>query len=209
MSARGWPRLLEVLEEAKRRGFLGPGPVEQHAVHSRAYAGASLGGRGPIADLGSGGGVPGLVLAMLLPDVEVILMEANRRRCAFLAEAVAALDLGSRVGVVHERAEIIGQDAQHRGRYGTVVARGFGPPPVTAECGAALLVSGGRLLVSEPPKEQLPSKERWPAPGLGRLGLAHMATVAGPARIAVLEQVQPCPAMYPRRVGVPAKRPLW
>jgi 16S rRNA (guanine527-N7)-methyltransferase len=209
VSAGGWPRLREVLEEAKRRGFLGPGPVEQHALHSRAYAGAGLGGRGPVADLGSGGGVPGLVLAMLLPDVEVVLMEANLRRCAFLAEAVAGLGLVSRVDVVRERAEIIGHDAHHRGRYGTVVARSFGPPPVTAECGAALLASGGRLLVSEPPEEQFPSKERWPAAGLARLGLVHMATVAGPARIAVLEQVQPCPAMYPRRVGVPAKRPLW
>jgi 16S rRNA (guanine527-N7)-methyltransferase len=209
MSATAWPRLLEVLEEAKRRGFLGPGPVEEHVRHSRAYASAGLGGPGPIADVGSGGGVPGLVLAMLVPDVEVVLMEANRRRCTFLAEAVAGLNLGARADVVHERAEVIGQDADHRGRYGTVVARSFGPPPVTAECGAALLTSGGRLLVSEPPEEQPPSKERWPALGLGRLGLAHTATVAGLARIAVLEQVRPCPAMYPRRVGVPAKRPLW
>jgi 16S rRNA (guanine527-N7)-methyltransferase len=207
MSDGEWPRLLEVLEEAKRRGFLGPGPVEQHAVHSRAYAGAGLGGRGPVADLGSGGGVPGVVLALLLPDVSVVLMEASRRRCAFLVEAVAALDLGSRVDVIHERAEIIGQDARHRGRYGTVVARGFGPPPVTGECGAALLVSGGRLLVSEPPEDA--SEERWPAAGLGRLGLDHVATVAGPPRIAVLEKVRPCPAIYPRRVGVPAKRRLW
>lgn len=204
-------RLYEVLGEARRRGFLGPGPVADHIIHARAYAAAGLGGDPvhPTLDLGSGGGVPALALAVDLPDARWVLVEANRRRCAFLVEAVAALGLGDRVDVVGERAEQVGRDAAHRGRYGTVVARGFGPPAVTAECAAPLLVGGGRLLVSEPPEEQTEEGRRWPAAGVERLGLRLETITSGRARIAVLEQVQPCPETFPRRVGIPAKRPLW
>lgn len=201
--------LIGVLEEARRRGFLGPGPVEHHIVHARAY-GARLGDDpGPVADLGSGGGVPGLVLAVGRPDARWVLIEANRRRCAFLVEAVTTLDLADRVAVVRGRAEAIGRDPLHRGQYRTVVARAFGPSAVTAECGAPLLTAGGRLLVSEPPPAPAEPRPRWPAEGLDRLGLSVLATVPGPPRLAVLAQVRPCPHAFPRRVGVPSKRPLW
>lgn len=210
VSGGGDPRLVEVLEEARRRGFLGPGPVDDHVVHARAYADAGLGEEsGPVADLGSGGGVPGLVLASLLAGVEWVLVEANRRRCAFLIEAVTTLELSGRVEVVAERAEVVGRDSAHRRRYRAVVARAFGSPAVTAECAAPLLAPGGRLLVSEPPEPVSASGPRWSAAGLDRLGLEQVEVVAGPPRIAVLRQVRPCPEAYPRRVGVPAKRPLW
>ncbi len=177
-------------------------------MHARAYAAAGLGDRArPILDLGSGGGVPGLVLAADDPDARLVLVEANQRRCGFLVEAVSSLGLGGRVDVVCERAELLGRSPGHRGRYGTVVARGFGRPAVTAECAAPLLGRAGRLLVSEPPEE--PAERRWPAEALDSLGLVLRTVSAGPPRIAVLERTRSCPERFPRRVGVPAKRPLW
>lgn len=204
-------RLVEVLEGAKRRGFLGPGPVADHIVHARAYAG--VGGAGdpsrPALDLGSGGGVPGLVLAAEGGERQWTLVEVNQRRCTFLVEAVAALGLEARVEVVRGRAEEVGRDPGRRRSYGTVVARGFGRPAVTAECAAPLLAGGGRLLVSEPPQEPVEDGGRWPAAGLERLGMVLRTVTAGLPRIAVLEQVEACPERFPRRVGIPAKRPLW
>lgn len=205
------PRLVEILEEARRLGFLGPGPVVDHILHARAYvAAAGAGDRArPALELGSGGGVPGLVLAAGDGERRWTLVEVNQRRCAFLVEAVATLDLGARVEVVEGRAEDVGRDPGHRGQYGTVVARAFGRPAVTAECAAPLLAGGGWLVVSEPPHQAGQEGERWPASGLGRLGLTLRTVTAGPPRLAVLQQTGPCPEQFPRRVGIPAKRPLW
>lgn len=204
-------RLVEVLEEAQRRGFLGSGPVADHVTHAQAYgaAGAGAGGacRRPCLDLGSGGGVPGLVLAAAGPGTRWVLLEANQRRCGFLVEAVATLELGDRVDVVNARAEVVARDDAHRGSYGTVVARAFGRPAVTAECAAPLLVPGGQLFVSEPPDGQ--TEHRWPETALDRLGLGLVLLTPERPRLAVLQQQRPCPERYPRRVGIPGKRPLW
>ncbi|MBW3643925.1 MAG: class I SAM-dependent methyltransferase [Actinobacteria bacterium] len=204
-------RLVEVLEEAKRLGFLGPGPVADHIVHARAYAAAGSADdpSRPALDLGSGGGVPGLVLAAEGGERRWTLVEANQRRCTFLVEAIATLDLEARVEVVGGRAEQVGREPGHRGRYGTVVARGFGRPAVTAECAAPLLAGGGLLLVSEPPEGTAEEQKRWPAAELDRMGLVLSVITAGPPRIAVLQQVSACPERFPRRVGIPAKRALW
>lgn len=195
-----------VLLRARELGFLGPGPVEVHIAHAEGFA-AAFGPESPrlVADLGSGGGVPGLVLAGLWPVCQFVLIDANERRTAFLAEAVETLGLGGRVTVVRERAEVVGREPAHRGQYDGVVARGFGSPPVTAECAAPLLRVGGRLVVSEPPE----AAARWEPAGLAALGLALDRVVEAGARYQVLTQVAMCPERYPRRVGVPGKRPLW
>ena len=199
-------RLLDVLHQARDLGFLGPGPVDAHVSHAAGFAGV-FGDKAParVADLGSGGGVPGLVLAGLWPTARFALIDANERRTAFLAEAVVALGLSERVSIVRERAEIVGHDEAHRGRYDAVVARGFGPPPVTAECAAPLLRVGGRLVVSEPPD----GDDRWDADGLAVLGMRALGVERAEARYQVVLQGELCAARYPRRVGIPAKRPLW
>lgn len=205
------PRLVEVLEEARRLGFLGPGPVADHIVHARAYPAAGWADdvARPALDLGSGGGVPGLVLAAEGGGRRWTLVEANQRRFTFLVQAVATLGLEARVEVVGERAEHVGRRPEHRGQYGIVVARGFGPPAVTAECAAPLLADDGRLLVSEPPQAPAGPGARWPAAGLDRVGLVLRTVAAGPPGIAVLDRARACPERFPRRVGIPAKRPLW
>lgn len=160
-----------------------------------------------VADLGSGGGVPALPLALAFPGWVWTLVEASVRRAAFLRDSVGALGLAPLVHVVEDRAEVVGRCVEYRGRFDMVVARSFGPPAVVAECGAPLLRVGGVMVVSEPPGG---SPGRWLAASLAVLGLAPEATVSG-GRWAyqVVRQVSPCPERYPRRVGVPVKRPLF
>lgn len=199
-------RLEAVLEEARRRGFLGPGPVEGHLRHAQAYARVrGVAEARSAVDLGSGGGVPGLVLASELVDTRWVFLDAHRGRTSFLGDAVVELGLSARVTVLTGRAEAVGRDQAHRGRYDLVVSRAFGPPAVVAECAAPLLRVGGRLVVSEPPDHA----ERWPAAGLGLVGLGWDALDPGPPRLASMVQLNDCPDRFPRRVGIPAKRPLW
>lgn len=198
--------LLAVLAEARERGFLGPGDVDAHVAHSRAFESLVTVVPARAVDLGSGAGVPGLILAGRWPESTWVLVDANQRRARFLREAVAGLGLALRVEVAEGRAELLGRDGNHRQRADLVVARGFGPPAVTAECAAPLLRTGGALVVAEPPGGDV---RRWPESGLQLLGLVRGGGQIAPVALQRLVQAAPCPARYPRRVGVPAKRPLW
>lgn len=202
--------LIALLRESRQRGFLGPGPVEEHLDHARAFAVAAGDAPARALDLGAGGGLPGLVLAAeTWPSTGWTFVDAQLRRTAFLAEAVEALGLQERVVVEHARAEELGRADEHRGGYDLVVVRSFGPPAVVLECAAPLLRVGGLLVVSEPPDASTP--DRWPTEGLAELGAgpAVAVVVDGPVPVHLvrIEQVAPCPAAFPRRVGIPAKRP--
>ena len=122
-------------------------------------------------------------------------------------DAAARLGCSARVQVVAERAEIVGRNQAYRSAAPLVVARSFGAPAVTAECASPLLAPGGLLIVSEPPGSD---GVRWDPAGLALLGAAA-ERVARTAKgtFQVIRQVSPCPDRYPRRVGVPAKRPLF
>jgi 16S rRNA (guanine527-N7)-methyltransferase len=199
--------LLDVLGRSRDLGFLGPGPVDEQLAHAEAFLGAiELDGVHRALDLGSGGGVPGLVLAATLPRVEWTLLDGMVRRTTFLEEAVQALNLGERVDVRTLRAEEAGREARLRAQFDLVVARGFGPPAVTAECAAPLLAPAGQLVVSEPPES---TGERWQPDGLAELGLVVEAVIDGPPAFVRLRQTGAVPERYPRRVGIPSKRPLW
>jgi 16S rRNA (guanine527-N7)-methyltransferase len=202
--------LLECLAEAQRVGAIGPAPLEQHLLHSLGFAKA-LGGLIPdsacIVDLGSGGGIPGLVLAELLPQASLVLLEGRTMRCELLSHSIEELGIGGRVSVLASRAEIAGHQPEWRGRFDAVVARGFAAPSVTAECAAPLLREGGLLCVSEPPASR--PFERWPTEGCAELGLESLIAIEAPNSFVVLRQAALCPSRYPRRVGVPAKRPIF
>ena len=152
-----------------------------------------------MVDLGTGGGVPAFPLALAWPDATWVLVEANGRRARFLSQAALRLGIADRVRVRSERAEVVGRDVGERSRHEAVVARGFGPPAMTAECGAPFLAAGGRLLTSEPP-----GPRPWPPEALAELGLVP---VGRQGSVMVLQQVHPCPDRFPRRV--PGKRPLF
>lgn len=207
--------LTAVLERARELGFLGPGPVAPHVEHAVAFLGLIEGGddaEGPFLDLGSGGGVPGLVLASLLPHSRWVLLDSMIRRTRFLTEAVIELGLEERVEVLTVRAEEAGRDRARRGAHQVVVARSFASSPVLAECAAPLLARGGVVIVSEPPADDgatAPRAGRWPASGLAEVGLVLDRWVAGPPSFARLRAMSRCPQTYPRSTGVPAKEPLW
>jgi 16S rRNA (guanine527-N7)-methyltransferase len=207
----GTDELRRILEDARDAGFLGPGPVESHLEHAAGFAevAESALGEAPesFADLGTGGGVPGLVLASRWSDARGILVESNGKRSEALRWAIVRLGLDGRVVVVEQRAEAVGRDPASRERFQLITARSFAASAPTAEIAAGLVAVGGAVVVSEPPE---PEPDRWPSVNLEQVGLgpAEMQTAAG-AHFAVLRKVQPLSEEYPRRVGRPAKRPLW
>jgi 16S rRNA (guanine527-N7)-methyltransferase len=164
-------------------------------------------------DLGAGGGVPGLVLAAHWPGTNWVLLDSDRRRAGFLDTAVLALGWAGRVRVLQARAEVAGHDPQLRGRFQLVCARSFARPAPTAECGAPFLTIGGYLVVSDPPSG---GAERWPA-AVSELGLSVEGSKTAGARsdrgkaahFTVLRQDRLCPERYPRKPGVPVRRPLF
>ena len=196
-----------VLTRAQRLGFLGPGPVEEHIEHARRLAGLIGPAPASFLDLGAGAGVPGLVLAGEWPAAHGVLLDSGRRRGAHLRAACAELGLAGRVAVVVARAEEAARREEWRGRFACVVARGFGAAAVTAECGVGFLAPGGELVVSEPPGGD---PGRWDEAGLAQLGLTgpEIAVDEG-VSVARLRRRGPLDERWPRRTGVPARRPLW
>ncbi len=227
--------LRRVLESARQRHLLGAVPVDDQVAHALGFAQAAGTVPRHWMDLGSGGGLPGLVLAWTWPDSSGVLLDSAHRRTEFLEEAIRSLAWRTRLQVVCARAEEAGRDPALRETFDLVVARSFGPPAVTAECAAPFLRVGGLLVVSEPPRPDRPvldehapptgdvaldgtavggsppdpGTERWRAEELAELGLEPL----GPARARfgyqVLVQVNPCPTRFPRRPGMATKRPLY
>lgn len=172
--------------------------MEDQIEHARGFAVATAAPDGLACDLGSGGGLPGLVLAVeVWPESRWILVEAMAKRAELLTWAVEELGIGDRVSVVHARSEHVGRvDEALRGACMLVTSRGFGPPHVTAEAAAPFLASGGVLVVSEPPES---AGERWPEAGLHLLGLSPNGVVrTDRAGYMVLTQTVACPPEYPR-----------
>jgi len=194
--------LLEVLEEARQLGALGPGPVEDHVAHAQGFIDALVGVHGRVLDLGSGGGIPGFVIAAARPDLHLTLIDAQARRVSFLDDAIARLFPDGQVDARHGRAETLARHDDLHGECNAVTARSFGPPAVVAECAVGFLVRGGRLLVSEPPE----ATARWPTAPLSILGFELGERLAG---IQVLTATGEGDPRYPRRDGMPTKRPLF
>ena len=213
----------DFLHEAKELGLLGPGPIEVHRLHSEGFVDSlnrvwqgpdrsfdldftpgSNGESANLLDLGSGGGVPGMIVAELWPAATVSLLDSSKKRCALLNDWLDQTGWGSRVRILCGRAEELGRDPMLRGQFDAVMARSFGRPSLTAECGAPFLRLDGLLVVSDPP-----TGSRWPAEALSVLGLEPLETISDPFHFTVLRQREACPDRYPRRTGIPAKRPLF
>jgi 16S rRNA (guanine527-N7)-methyltransferase len=199
---RDW--LLATFEQAKFLGLVGPGPVDSHVDHALGYAAVIGSPPRRALDLGTGAGLPGLVLALLWPDSHWLLVDGSVKRGNFLSHRLTEAPFPNHANAVVGRAEELARSPL-RQTMDLVVARSFGPPAVVAECGAPFLAPAGQLVVSAPPGEP----QRWPAAPLSALGLEVSSTVPGPPAFQVLRQALPCPPRYPRRVGIPAKRPLF
>ncbi len=152
--------------------MLGAQPIEDAVHHAQAFVAALAPVDGTVVDLGSGGGLPGLVIAWRRPDLRLILIDRRTTRADHLRRLVRSLELDVAVLAV-DAAELPASFASQfgSGSVEAVVARGFGSPVATAVTAAPLLAVGGRLVVSEPPSND-PS--RWPATMLASLGLARL-----------------------------------
>jgi 16S rRNA (guanine527-N7)-methyltransferase len=171
-------------------------PGEARRVHvdeSLAALDAVQRFEGPIVDVGSGGGAPGIPLASALPDRDVTLLEANGRKCAFLREAAREF---SNVTVVQGRAE-----EQETDRFGVAVAKALAPPPVAAEWCLPLVAPGGAAVLYVGPSADAPAVSRVSE----RLGGAPAEESPG---LLVLRKLELTPAGFPRRPGVAKRRPL-
>jgi 16S rRNA (guanine527-N7)-methyltransferase len=154
------------------------------------------------------------VLHAVWPETDVVLLDANERRTEFLRRELdrwrsRGTETSPSAEVIRGRAEEIAHDHRFRAHFEGVSSRSFGRPAVVVECGAPLLTTGGLLVVSEPPDANGP--ERWAEDRLAELGLGPGELQRLDARFnyRVLRKVAPTPGRYPRRVGIPAKRPLF
>jgi len=181
-------------------------PAEARRVHvDDALAALELVTEGPVVDVGSGGGSPGIPLAAARPELGFDLLEATAKKCAFLRRWAAELP---NVEVVCSRAE---EHAAGEGRdaYATVLARALAPPPVAVEWCLPLVRPGGRLVLYAAEEDGLAEGVAGAAEQVaGRL--AEIVPVPGSERrrLLVVEKTGPTPERFPRRPGAAKKRPL-
>jgi 16S rRNA (guanine527-N7)-methyltransferase len=148
---------------------------------------------GPVVDVGSGGGTPGIPLAVALPKREVTLLEANGRKCEFLRRWASGL---TNLRVIEGRAEEQAADV-----YGVAVAKALAPPVVAAEWTLALVRPGGAAIL-------------WVGPSADTDAVSRAAVLLGGGEVSehdgllVVPKLKPTPAGFPRRPGMARKRPL-
>jgi 16S rRNA (guanine527-N7)-methyltransferase len=168
-----------------------------------------LGKAEKVVDVGSGGGLPGLPLKVVLPGLGMTLVEADQAKAAFLVRACAALGLGD-VEVVARRAEDVGRDPTFRETFDVAVARALAPMPVLIELCLPLVRVGGRLLAQKTDSEDLEGANRAMEIMGGRLDriVAAPSAARSSGTVVIVDKVRPTPPAYPRRAGVPARKPL-
>jgi len=147
--------LRDALASSQRLGMLGDRPIAEVIEHAEAFVDALRDVRGLVVDLGSGGGVPGLVVAEARPDLQLLLVDRRSARTDHLSRLVRRLGLDERVEVRCVDASALTPATPPA----AVIARGFGSPELTARVAAALLGPSGLLVVSEPPE----GPDRWHA----------------------------------------------
>lgn len=168
-----------------------------------------LGDAKRVVDVGSGGGLPGLPLKIARPELEVVLVEADRDKAAFLQRAAAELGLAG-VEVVDRRAEDVGRDPRYREGFDVAVARALASLPVLVELCLPLVRVGGRLLAQKTMGEDVAAA----ALAIEKLGGGSARVAAAPSSarstgtVVIVEKLRPTPDAYPRRAGVPGRKPL-
>ncbi len=168
--------LLAALAAIQARGAIGESSLTAAVAHADQFVAALPANTRLLADLGSGGGLPGLVIAVRRPEILVTLVERRRSRADQLQRAVRALRL--------EHVDVFSGDVRELAKaqprsFDVVTARSFAAPKVTARWAGELLVSGGLLVVSEPPQDSL---NRWPGAILAAARLVDLGTLAGVRR---------------------------
>lgn len=165
-----------------------------------------------LADVGTGAGFPGLVLKLAWPALELALIEATGKKARFLETVVRSLGL-EHVTILARRAEEVGQDPAHRERYDGAIARAVADLPVLLEYLLPLVRVGGVAVAMKGAEveEEIAAARRAMDLFGGRLrDRCELAwpPYLSPRTLLVFEKIAPTPAKYPRRPGIPEKRPL-
>jgi 16S rRNA (guanine527-N7)-methyltransferase len=158
------PELAACLGASQRLGMLGDRPIDEVVDHATAFVDALTAITGTVVDLGSGGGVPGLVIARARPDLRLVLVDRRAARADHLVRLVRRLGLDDRVTVrAHDATTLTLEPPAD-----AAVARGFGPPARTLPAASRLVRDGGTIVVSEPPDSPA---GRWPVALLDDAGV--------------------------------------
>ncbi len=164
-------------------------------------------------DLGSGGGVPAIPLALARADVEWVMVDSVGKKASVLREFVARLGLANAT-VLSERAEALGRDPRHRERHDVVTARACASLPVLVELALPLVAVGGRLLAWKGPLVDGDDEVRRGRAAIGQLGGGRLriepagADALGGHTFVTVPKDRPTPPRFPRRPGEPSRRPL-
>lgn len=198
-----------VLDLALSAGFISRTARANAMVHSLGYA-TLLREHGvtKFVDLGSGGGLPALPVLWYMQEIHGVLIESNIRKASFLSCALQVMGAQNRAIVINDRVENVATNDAYREKLDAVIARSFAPPAITLECAIGFLNIGGILIVSEPSESSL--QDRWPESGLYKFGCElNLVADKNNFRYVVVKKIYPTTNKFPRRVGVPWKRPLF
>lgn len=187
---------LDTVEQWRSRLNLTTVPREEawqrHVEESLHLLDCARPGRGSsVVDLGSGAGIPGIVVAVCRPDLRVTLVESNQRKAAFLVHVCGLLDLSTTV--LARRAEELGHDPLHRERHDLVVSRATAPPASLCELALPLLRVGGNLWALVADAEQAGATAAAAAEPVGG------RVAAGDRGLLHVDKVADTPALLPRR----------
>jgi len=205
-----------LLEERTKMNLTGVGSMAEavsvHLVDSLEFLrlGPEVRELGEGIDVGSGAGLPGLPIGVALPRVRMTLLESRGKKVEFLEATVEMLRLEN-VAVLSGRAEDLGRDSKHRERYGFTLVRALAPPPVALEYCLPLVRTGGSSFLWVGPSYDAETAERAAAELGARPGRIHRYTLSRESRrrsIVCFIKESPTPDRYPRRAGIPRKRPL-
>jgi 16S rRNA (guanine527-N7)-methyltransferase len=194
--------LESVLGEPGLTAVRDPGEARRVLVDD-ALAAADYVEVGPAVDVGSGGGSPGIPVALAQPDLHVDLLEAQRRKCDFLERAAQEL---ANVSVVCARAEEHGRGAGRDG-YGTALAQALAPVPVALEWCLPLVRAGGRVILLVGEVDPVAAAAASAAVGGGSPELVALPGSENRSLL-VVPKVAATPERFPRRPGAARKRPL-
>jgi 16S rRNA (guanine527-N7)-methyltransferase len=195
--------LLEWNRRINLTGARSMAELEGHLADAQRLLSLDWSGVESVVDIGSGGGLPAIPLAIQLPHIWFTLVEADRRKAAFLLHVGGTLALQN-VAVSAVRAEVLGHDPAFRERFDRATARAAAPPAVLLELALPFLRVGGLLIdqVGEVDPQALVAASR----RLGG-GTPSLHRVTGGLMLVVAKET-PTPAVYPRRPGIPTRRPL-
>ena len=161
-------------------------------------------GIGRVIDIGSGGGLPAIPLALAMPAVHFTLLEANSRKCAFLEQVASTLRLAN-VAVMAGRAEELGHRPALREQFDRAISRAAAPPAVLLELALPFVKPGGDLVAQVSPVDPHLLE---PAARLLGGGAPRLHPGDGSGTLLVVPKPAPTPARFPRRTGVPNRKPL-